>query len=242
MTYAVTLVRLLPLPLVGRLAVAFTEITLALAVVSGSIVLGHDLREWRTWWSDSGTQHPWAPTPKPSMGATATAASQLAIAVATPATTHAVAAPLATPTPACHTSASQEELAFMRPQAGGADCVWLAQHPDGTHLVVETHSYSTTDLGIVAMPRASAALHAFAPSNWSSPVLVVTGPMGADASSVIVFSWQTRGVVELFRAGGKRFDVSTDGQGWPRVSVTTTDGTLSRVRTYGWNGSSFVGQ
>ena len=58
-----TLVRALPWALCGRLTTAFVEIVLAFAVVSTSIVLGHELRDWRTWYAD--TAHPWAPTRAP---------------------------------------------------------------------------------------------------------------------------------------------------------------------------------
>jgi hypothetical protein len=36
--------------LVGRLGMALTEVTVAAAIVIGAIVVGHDLREWRTWY------------------------------------------------------------------------------------------------------------------------------------------------------------------------------------------------
>ncbi|MDO8506013.1 MAG: hypothetical protein Q7S41_00225 [Candidatus Limnocylindria bacterium] len=66
------LVRLLPLGVARRLAIAFVEIVLAVVVLTGSVVVGHDLREWRTWYGDPGTAHAWAPTPAP----TATAAPE----------------------------------------------------------------------------------------------------------------------------------------------------------------------
>jgi hypothetical protein len=44
-------------PLVGRLATAFVELTLAAAVIVGAIVVGHDLREWRDWYPNA--YHPW---------------------------------------------------------------------------------------------------------------------------------------------------------------------------------------
>jgi len=54
------------LPFTGRLGIAFTEIVLAAAVLIGSVILGHDLKEWRDWFWDQETTHPWAPTPRPS--------------------------------------------------------------------------------------------------------------------------------------------------------------------------------
>jgi hypothetical protein len=34
----------------SRLAMALTELTVAAAILVGAIVVGHDLREWRTWY------------------------------------------------------------------------------------------------------------------------------------------------------------------------------------------------
>lgn len=55
------------------LAVALTrvvgvtaQVALAGLVLSGAVVLGHELREWREWYADPATAHPWAPTPAPS--------------------------------------------------------------------------------------------------------------------------------------------------------------------------------
>jgi hypothetical protein len=42
---------------VGRLAMAFTELTLAAAVIVGAIVAGHNLTEWRDWYAT--VYHPW---------------------------------------------------------------------------------------------------------------------------------------------------------------------------------------
>jgi hypothetical protein len=55
-----------PTAFVGRLLQASVEIVLAAVVLSGSIVVGHDLKEWREWYADPGTAHPWAPTPAPN--------------------------------------------------------------------------------------------------------------------------------------------------------------------------------
>jgi hypothetical protein len=65
MTTALALVRLLPTALAGRLAIAFVEIAVALTILSGAVIVGHDLAEWRTWWA--GVDHPWAPTPAPTI-------------------------------------------------------------------------------------------------------------------------------------------------------------------------------
>ncbi len=35
---------------VGRLALLLMELTLAAAVIAGSIFVGHELREWRDWY------------------------------------------------------------------------------------------------------------------------------------------------------------------------------------------------
>jgi hypothetical protein len=59
----VTLVRALPWAFFGRLGTAFVEIVLAAVILSTSIVMGHELRDWRTWYADAA--HPWAPTRAP---------------------------------------------------------------------------------------------------------------------------------------------------------------------------------
>jgi hypothetical protein len=35
---------------VGRVCMALTELAVAAAIIVGAIVVGHDLREWRTWY------------------------------------------------------------------------------------------------------------------------------------------------------------------------------------------------
>ena len=65
-TSVVSLVRGLPWAFCGRLAMAFVEIVLAVVVLSTSVVVGHELRDWRTWYADTGTAHPWAPTRAPN--------------------------------------------------------------------------------------------------------------------------------------------------------------------------------
>ena len=244
MDYALALVRVLPFAFFGRLAVAFAEIVVACVLVSGSVVLGHDLSDWRAWYWDADTTHPWAPTPK----ATATDPANIAVvatptSVATPRTvTTPAPAALPTPTPACEPTSGATQLAFMRPVPGGADCVWFKRAPDGEHLVVKPGSLTTRDLGVVSMPLGTPELRAFAPSEWGSPVLVVTGSIGADAGGVIVFGWQPRGVVEFFRGGGNRLEVTTDAAGWPRVSVSTRLGITWTTQTYAWNGQTFAEQ
>jgi hypothetical protein len=60
------ILRTFPTAFATRLAIAFVEIVLAVTVLSGSVVLGHDLKEWRAWYYDPATEHPWAPTPRPT--------------------------------------------------------------------------------------------------------------------------------------------------------------------------------
>jgi len=36
--------------LLGRLVMVLTELAVASAIIVGAIVVGHDLREWRTWY------------------------------------------------------------------------------------------------------------------------------------------------------------------------------------------------
>jgi len=43
--------------LVGRLAIALVELTLATAVIVAAVVAGHNLREWRDWYPNA--YHPW---------------------------------------------------------------------------------------------------------------------------------------------------------------------------------------
>lgn len=68
MAAALTLVRALPVAFAGRCAVALAEIAIAAAILSGAVVVGHDLREWRAWYGDPATTHPWAPTAAPASG------------------------------------------------------------------------------------------------------------------------------------------------------------------------------
>ena len=41
----------------GRVATAFIELVLAVAVIVGAIVVGHHLAEWRAWYPT--VYHPW---------------------------------------------------------------------------------------------------------------------------------------------------------------------------------------
>ena len=83
-------------------------------------------------------------------------------------------------------------------------------------------------------------MHIFAPSAWSSPVLVMTGAPAANAGMVIVLSWQGRAPIELFRGGGQNVDVATDASGWPRITLRSTDGLgHSSTSIYTWRGAGF---
>ena len=59
----VALVRALPWALFGRLTTAFVEIALAVVVLSTSVVVGHELRDWRAFYAEH--TKPWAPTRAP---------------------------------------------------------------------------------------------------------------------------------------------------------------------------------
>lgn len=63
MASLIALVRAFPWAFFSRLSMAFLEIALAVMVLSTSIVLGQELRDWRTFYGDA--QHPWAPTHAP---------------------------------------------------------------------------------------------------------------------------------------------------------------------------------
>ncbi|HEV8229020.1 MAG TPA: hypothetical protein VGQ86_03600 [Candidatus Limnocylindria bacterium] len=45
-----------------RFAIAFTELTLACAVIVGAVIGGHNLREWRDWYPT--VYHPWIDGPR----------------------------------------------------------------------------------------------------------------------------------------------------------------------------------
>ena len=234
MSGTIGFVRLLPWRLFGRFATAFVEVALAAVVVSGSVVAGHQLREWRAWYWDPATTHPWAPTPRPTE--TAGAAAHVSQATARAVPTPMRAAVVATPAPACRTSSGDEQLAFTNPLPRGADCVWLALRSDGTHLIVGTYGLGPSDLGIVAMPRSLPDLHVYAPNVWQAPVIATVGRVGAATEDVLVFTWQGRQLVELLRTTGTQVDLAADATGWPRVSVTRHDG----ARAYAWDGRAYT--
>ena len=54
------------LPFTGRLSIALAEIVLASAALVGSVILGHELKEWRDWYWDPSTPRLWEPTPRPT--------------------------------------------------------------------------------------------------------------------------------------------------------------------------------
>jgi len=201
-THLLTLVRLMPVGFISRLAIALVEITLACALMSTSIIVGHQLQTWRAWYWDPQTTHPWAPTPTPD-----------AVTRACP-------------------GADYDQLAFARPI--GAQCVWFSPQDDGTHLVVAADA-TKTDLGVLARQRVTATVKVYSPTSWSDPVVVASGAM-ASTTSIVVFTWEQRHVVELLRVGGERVDIANDAGGWPRVSVMMPGG----MRMYRWTGASFA--
>jgi hypothetical protein len=232
MTTALALVRLLPWPFLGRLAAAFVEISVAVVILSGSVVVGHYLGEWRAWYGDPATGHPWSPSAKPS--ATVAALAMPAVAIPVGITQRSFL---------CRTSTG-ERLVLEHPAGNGmSDCVKTVWRADGTHLVIETFTGAVGDFGVIAMPSTVPAMHLFAPSAWSSPVLVMTGAPAANAGMVIVLSWQGRAPIELFRGGGQNVDVATDASGWPRITLRSTDGLgHSSISTYVWSGAGFGAQ
>ncbi|HYK98214.1 MAG TPA: hypothetical protein VEU77_07450 [Candidatus Acidoferrales bacterium] len=203
MSIVAPLVRLLPLPFIGRLARAFMEIVLATLVISTSVVVGHGLTAWRAWYWDPSTIRHWGATPTPD-----------ALTRSCP-------------------GADGDQLAFARPI--GPQCVWLSARPDGTHLVIGSGGVDRTDLGVIAAQRATADVRVYSPSTWTEPVVVATGGV-TSATSLVVFTWQQRGVLELLRVGGERIAVADDTGGWPRLSVMTEGG----MRMYRWTGATFA--
>ncbi len=83
MTSTIALVRLVPWVFLGRLGAAVAEIAVAAVIVSGSVVVGHALRDWRAWYGDPAVTHPWAPTVAPS-ATTAAATTPSPAPAATP--------------------------------------------------------------------------------------------------------------------------------------------------------------
>ena len=57
MASLVALVRAVPWAFFGRLTMAFVEIAIAAVILSTSIVLGHEMRDWRTWYSRGPLRH-----------------------------------------------------------------------------------------------------------------------------------------------------------------------------------------
>jgi hypothetical protein len=229
MTNALSLVRLLPWPFFGRVAVALCEITAATVILCGSVVVGHFHGEWRAWYSDTGTGHPWAPSAKPPATVAALAMPAVAIPIG-----------ITQRSTVCR-AINGERLVLEHPAGNGAsDCVKTVSRMDGTHLVIETFTGAVGDFGVIAMPNAAPAMRVFAPSAWSSPVLVITGAPAVNAGMVIVLSWQGRAPIELFRGFGQNVDVATDASGWPRITVRSED-LLGhpRTATYAWSGAGF---
>ncbi len=231
MSSTIALVRRLPWALLERLAIASVEVAVAATILSGSVVIGHALRDWRAWYWDPATTHPWAPTPLPRETAGAAAAS----APATPVSVAAAPRPAPTPTPPCHPSAPGEMLAFANPVATGADCVWLAPRADGTHLVVASWGVAPTDLGVVGAPQEVPSVRVYTPDTWGAPVLVTVSAANAGGGEVLVLTWRSGDVMPLLRTNGRVVDVAADPAGWPRVRVARSDG----PKTYAWNGRTY---
>ena len=237
MSYAVGLVRLLPWAFFGRLAIAFTEITLSVAVVSGSFVVGHELKLWREWFWDPATSHPWAPTARPSPTALIALPADAPLAGAAPA---AVSLPAAIdPAMTCRPLAKDEQLLFINQLALGTDCVRTTRRDDGLHLVVETYPGTAADLGVIAASNESPEVRLFVPTTWSSPVLVIRSKWAGNVGSAVVMTWRSREPTRLLDVLGQKVDLGTGMGGWPRLVVTTIDGTR---RMYIWTGSAFSPQ
>jgi len=236
-SYAVGLVRLLPWPFLGRLGIAFTEITLSVVVLSGSIVVGHELKAWREWFWDAETAHPWAPSARPSPTALVALPAGVPLAGAAPV---AAAAPAAIdPAMTCRPLARNEQLLFVNKLVLGTDCVRTTQREDGIHLIVETYPGTASDLGVVAASNESAEVRVFAPTTWSSPVLVIRSTWAGNVGSAVVLTWRSREPTRLLGVLGQKVDVSTGMGGWPRLMVTAIDGTR---RMYVWTGNAFSAQ
>jgi hypothetical protein len=59
----VALLRALPWAFVARLTAAFVEVAVAVLIVSASVVVGHELRDWRVYYAEH--TKPWAPSRAP---------------------------------------------------------------------------------------------------------------------------------------------------------------------------------
>ena len=64
MSNVVALVGALPWGFFSRVTTAFVEVALAAVLLSASVVVGHELRDWRGWYADH--THLWAPTQRPT--------------------------------------------------------------------------------------------------------------------------------------------------------------------------------
>jgi hypothetical protein len=243
----VALLRLLPWAFFGRLIIAFTEITLAVFVVSSSIVVGHELKAWREWFWDPDTTRPWAPTPQPSptMLVAQPIASSVQPAAASPQwlATPAAAAPMfAIPVTVggafCRPPAPNEQLVFINKVITGADCVRTVQRDDGIHVVVETYPGTSADFGVIASSGETPNVRVFVPINWTSPVLVVQASRAGNIGAMVL-TWEARSPTQLIGVSGQKVDLSTDSGGWPRLVVTSFDGSR---RMYIWTGSAFSAQ
>ena len=232
MTRLVALVRLLPLAFLGRLGIAFVEIVLASVVLSGSVVLGHDLRAWRAWYWDPSTLRYWNPTPSPTVTQPAAAAPQpMPIAVSSSVPTLAPA-----PAPVCVTDQGSM-LVFSRPWPSGVDCVWLSRSTDGWHVDVAT-SGTRTDLGMISLsiPR----FDVYAPTSAADPICVVVGDVGSQWANGMVFALQRRGPLLLLSTGGRSLSVHAGSDGWPWVQAVRSDSGVDRMHQYYWSGTGYA--
>ena len=229
MTGTIALRRLAPWAFLGRLGVAAVELVMAAVILSGSVVVGHALKDWRAWYWDPATTHPWAPTVAPSATPVPTAAAAVTPAV------HVVQLSLPTPAPACRPSSGEQMLALVDPVGQGADCVWLAYRSDGTHLIVGASGSAPTDLGIVGSPQGGASVRTFDPNGSPSRVIVVMTDARLGPGPVLVFTLRDRHPVILLRTIGT-VRIEMDAAGWPRLTVSGGDGT----KTYFWDGGRYT--
>jgi hypothetical protein len=237
---ALALLRLLPWAFFGRLAIAFTEITLSVFVVSSSVVVGHQLKVWREWFYDPATTHPWAPTPKPSLSdVVARPAAVTLVPVSAPAPPAVWFSSAAIGPATCPVSVPREQILFINKVGVGADCVRIVPREDGPHLVVDTYPNDTTDFGIIATSDQASTVKVFAPTTWPDPVLVIRTTWAGNVGSAIVLTWRSRSPTRLLGVFGQKVDVSTGNGGWPRLMVTTIDGTR---QMYVWSGGAFSAQ
>jgi len=240
----IALLGLLPWPFIGRLGIAFTEITLSVVVLASSVIVGHELKAWRDWFWDPVTTHPWAPTPRPSSGDVVTRPTETPAPTPMPIPLGAASAlglpgAVALPTN-CRPLRANEQLVFTNAVVSGADCVRTSIREDGVHLIVDTYPAMSSDFGVVAVADEVPTLKVFAPVNWPNPVLVIRGTRAGNVGSALVLTWQARSPTQLLGVSGQKIDVSTDGGGWPRLMVTPSDGAGRRM--YIWTGSAYSQQ